>query len=519
MRKALRKNYKRIIGIIFLIVILSSTFIENFNIIYAKTNTIYETSGEAGTIDVEQAVSESTILDGVARFVYAMAGFVENIVSGIVGSVTGGESLFPWADRVVFNTISFLDVNFLNPENGSLFRKKGGDDTTLGNIIRNLYFTIFTLAISFFGVVVGIMALKLAISSIASEKAKYKKAIQNWLLALILIFCAHYLMSFVFFINEKMVEAASGILMAQKIDVSIKTSGYSDSEKTDIVTAIMKNWSGGGVFSYDEYRAPIYFSTTDEPDGTVYAIGLNKKLHTIKGYHSIDTWKELQSNKNSYVYKGVNWDKMNSRKDSSLGMQWELNVLKLLENADYNHTHNGKTDDIDIEDEDSIYVLMVDAAYVTLLQNEAPEILKDESLFKTGIKNLKNRINKTGYKVNYDLSGWPLSAGDLDSHFNSLWNAANTLNDANEDVESEVFSGIAEFFKNTIYVVRLTEDDEGDLKVKNFNAIPAILYSIFVIQSIMYFIAYLKRFFYIIGLALFAPLVIIYDFLSKTIAT
>ena len=93
------------------------------------------------------------------------------------------------------------DSSNLDPE----LKDTSGTNTIFGSIIQNIYNTIFTISIAFFGVVVGIMALKLAISSIASEKAKYKQAITNWLLALILLFTAHYLISFIFFVNEKMV--------------------------------------------------------------------------------------------------------------------------------------------------------------------------------------------------------------------------------------------------------------------------------------------------------------------------
>ena len=82
--------------------------------------------------------------------------------------------------------------------------------------------------------------------------------------------------------------------------------------------------------------------------------------------------------------------------------------------------------------------------------------------------------------------------------------------------QEQVFTGMAEYFKGAVHSVYLTKDKDGETEVNNFSAIPAILYSIFVIQSIMYFIAYLKRFFYILVLALFAPLVVIYDFLTKT---
>ena len=46
----------------------------------------------------------------------------------------------------------------------------------------------------------------------------------------------------------------------------------------------------------------------------------------------------------------------------------------------------------------------------------------------------------------------------------------------------------------------------------------AILYAIFITQSILFFFAYIKRFFYIVVLSIMAPLVVIYDFMVKTVS-
>lgn len=57
------------------------------------------------------------------------------------------------------------------------------------------------------------MAIRIAISTIASEKAKYKEAIVHWATALILLFAMHYVISFVFYLNEQLVEVASSMVM------------------------------------------------------------------------------------------------------------------------------------------------------------------------------------------------------------------------------------------------------------------------------------------------------------------
>jgi hypothetical protein len=46
----------------------------------------------------------------------------------------------------------------------------------------------------------------------------------------------------------------------------------------------------------------------------------------------------------------------------------------------------------------------------------------------------------------------------------------------------------------------------------------AIMYVIFIAQSVLFFFTYVKRFFYVIALALMAPIIVVYDFFTKSIA-
>ena len=58
--------------------------------------------------------------------------------------VATGESKFPWADLVVFNTIAMLDVNFFNPDTNSLLSKQ--NSIGKGEIIRKIYFLFFKMS-------------------------------------------------------------------------------------------------------------------------------------------------------------------------------------------------------------------------------------------------------------------------------------------------------------------------------------------------------------------------------------
>lgn len=600
----LNLNFNKIV-LVLILIICTVSFCGNF--VYGKINETYKTSGEIGSIDVNKATVEAPILSSIAHFIYAIAGFIEDMVANIV-SIFTGHKMFPWADRVIFNTMPLLDINFLSPEPGSLFLEKGTNTPTdLGNIVRSIYYTIFVLSVTFFGVVVGIMALKLAISSIAAEKAKYKQAITNWLLALILLFTAHYLMSFIFFVNEKMVEVASSVIDLQNLKIDTDVESMTNDEKEDVAEAVFEDALAGwskDVY-YDDLDSLIYYY----PDGDLnltefrnmsdYEVDFNKDREVFNSKYekmvvkpSLEKGKEpitkrewadmiwddyyhgseqgfLDGDFNNYgfsrtfyiiynkatefsmnnatpkerfdfgvsilcseeKYSGYNGpvfaisiydtsseDKYgiyhfnnalehsdnipkNGTTDKTLREEWLTYVMRLYGDGDI-------TEDINVNGEDDAFAIFIDAAYIMLLDKyyglQDGKVTKED--FINGITHLS--YQKTYYGVS--------KASDAEHH-EKLWtHVQERYMSTSGNYEEEAFTGIAEFFKKSVSMVYLTEDEEGNKDVENFNSIAAILYSIFVIQSIMYFIAYLKRFFYILVMALFAPLVIIYDFLTKT---
>ena len=154
------------------------------------------------------------LLEILGIAIYALAWVVEILVKTVVWLLTSNFQ-FPWADRTIFNGMQILDVNFINPSPGSLFMDLNSNFTAIGNSIRNIYFTGLSVALGFLGIVVAVMAIRLAISSIASEKAKYKEAIVHWITALVLLFGMHYVIALTFYVNEQMVEVASNIVFDQ----------------------------------------------------------------------------------------------------------------------------------------------------------------------------------------------------------------------------------------------------------------------------------------------------------------
>lgn len=123
----------------------------------------------------------------------------------VAGGLTGGTAStvlsFPFPDQIVFNRIPLLDPNFINPAKDSI----GGEMT--GGLFKDLYASFFVLAGTIFAIAAMIIGIKLALSSLAAEKAQYKKALNTWIVGIVLLFTVHYLLAGMFYLNEVIVKA------------------------------------------------------------------------------------------------------------------------------------------------------------------------------------------------------------------------------------------------------------------------------------------------------------------------
>ena len=234
-------KYKKFFAILLLIGFFGQMF-TNSTPSYAAVNSEYDTEGSGVAADLESETDGDGggLMSLLATFVLTIAALIQALTSWCVSLIAkSADPEFPWADKIIFNAEPILDVNFINPANGSLMMKPDGSDfTTIGKVIRNVYFTGLSIGLGFMGIVIAILAIKLAISSIGSKKAQYKEAIVSWATALVLLFGMHYLLSFVFFINEQLVEVASKIVKDSASEANISIGGDSVDETGAVVSSL-----------------------------------------------------------------------------------------------------------------------------------------------------------------------------------------------------------------------------------------------------------------------------------------
>lgn len=550
-----KKTYKIIICVCLFMLLFT-----NFIHIFAAINEQYLPQKEVSENALDAKVKAPVLLDALANMINALASLAEYLIGTIFYDLTG-DNVFPWADRIVFNGIGFLDINFLNPADNSLFNAHG-TETVLGKAVRSVYSTVFSLAVLFLGVAVGVMAIRLAISSIASEKAKYKKAIVNWATCIVMLFMMHYILSFVFWVNEKMVEIASGILTKTIADTGITTVDFKDALNSVLSPEERIN-------NYLSITGGSWFGQVAGAETTLkYDPNITNDFLTNEEYY-----------KNRMVYiadKGDKWysdvasffagDSENNKIglyrlmadiDDARNIKANLSKAKadMKKNGYYKAARSNIWRDVDrykassdFEDDlrDYLYYLKSSESFTlkpTLLQK-----FVDEPQKKIKVTNNPNMLSSAaGYIVSALTFGqyakWKNINNEDEAYGKTIdevkdilgakgistvikyrmqcdkyiWNVAN--GGTAEGSSRDIIASLGYFFKKAAFIY--DTDDSGEVvgwRASKVSVVGALIYGIFIVQSTMYLFTYLRRLFYVMMLAMFGPIVVVYDFFSKSVS-
>lgn len=148
-------------------------------------------------------------IDGVTRNVALSQGAVDEFGNIVEGTYYNIEMLTPF--DIFFNRVAILDVNFFNVDTSNDII------TTMRNSIAGWYYVMRTIAAAILLCVFIYVGIRMAITTIASDKAAYKKMLVDWICSLALIFLLQYIMLFTFAVNEAFIKALSGVADAQSL--------------------------------------------------------------------------------------------------------------------------------------------------------------------------------------------------------------------------------------------------------------------------------------------------------------
>lgn len=591
-----KKTYKIIICISLVVMLFT-----NFTSVFGAINESYSKNTKVTEISLESKIKDSVLLDVLANMINAIASLAESLIGGIF-SVLTGDNIFPWADRIIFNSIGFLDINFLNPADSSLFGASNAP-SILGKVVKRVYSTIFSLAVLFLGVAVGVMAIRLAISSIAAEKAKYKQAIVNWATCIVMLFLMHYILAFVFWVNEQMVEIASNILIstiekeglgnvdfqealnsvlspeerinkfvnanAQDKKNQLKTykdtfdanpeitsnlimnseycppaSNLSKNAVGRLFNAALEDSTSEGFWKFvgnkDDYMLEIsspvlQYDVEDavsisKKDAATYQKESNDgKFSATHGTIFPNTTKGREAFKASDDYKqtlawyvaliGNHFTALPSHAGAA-GTMWEdLSDFQseniIYEKVNYLPSNDGGYWSLVSSNEQSDFVNRLKNKYKEGVIAGDVDVRQADIYKSCSVSDLEEILGNSvvNYAIKYRLKVDQAIIGAA-SNKTAVTSSAN-----------DIIANLGAFFKQSAYVytteTKITDEGGDETTITGWRASKlsvtgALLYGIFVFQSCMYLIMYVKRLFYVIMLSMFGPIVVIYDFFMKS---
>ena len=190
--------------IIFIVVVMMFEFIFSSNVCNAS-------------VDLENIINGATNLaGGIVSIIYwpkritavALSFVLDFLTSQLaresgVNYSSGIEDLVLTPFDIFFNKYKLLDINF--------FDINGVDSTTITYAFRTTvaqwYYAMRLIAITILMVILIYVGIRMALSTTADDKAKFKKMLIDWCCSLALVFVLHYIAIFIIYCNDAIVAA------------------------------------------------------------------------------------------------------------------------------------------------------------------------------------------------------------------------------------------------------------------------------------------------------------------------
>lgn len=171
---------------------------------------------------------ENTFLDGVALVADGLVGILLLplkifiiIIGTVIRAISGGIALIGGTsglgntldtimlspEDIIFNKINLTSVDVFD------FSVSGAMLTIRKNIAM-WYYALRNLAIVILLIILVYVGLRMALSTVAEEEAKYKKMLKDWLVSFILVFLLHYIIIFTVWVNNGLVDIFANSLSA-----------------------------------------------------------------------------------------------------------------------------------------------------------------------------------------------------------------------------------------------------------------------------------------------------------------
>ncbi len=130
----------------------------------------------------------SSLLDGVFGFLtypwklyLLVPGLVAELVLTEISSVGSGDAQIITLEKILFNEVALTDINIFSNDTTTNGSGISGSLQEIRKGVASWYYAFRNLAIAMALATLVYIGIRMAITSIADEKAKYKKMLTNWI--------------------------------------------------------------------------------------------------------------------------------------------------------------------------------------------------------------------------------------------------------------------------------------------------------------------------------------------------
>lgn len=201
-------------------IIITALLLVTFMTVISKAeNESSSTTGNSATQEEDNFLAEifeGNVVDGVVgilltplKIFIIIFGTVIRAISGGIALIGGATSFGNFVDTlmlspedIIFNEISITNIDIFD-------FSVSGPILTIRENIAKWYYGLRVLAVVILLVIFIYIGLRMALSTVAEEEAKYKKMLTDWIISFILVFLLHYIIIFTISINNGLVDIFS----------------------------------------------------------------------------------------------------------------------------------------------------------------------------------------------------------------------------------------------------------------------------------------------------------------------
>ena len=205
----------------------------------------FEFQGNPAKVDFtpEKTISIQWLFSKISQFVdYIVGIMVSSLKAAIVGwtsiiegwinsafkllSGENNEKIYTIED-VVYNRIPILDVNVFSDVAGGASVQEGTVTYAIRTVVATWYVSFRNVIAVVLFILLIYSGIRMAIATVASDKAKYKTFLVGWLKSIIILFTIHYIIAIILNINGSLVNLFSkGMSSEQQMYETIRTRAY-----------------------------------------------------------------------------------------------------------------------------------------------------------------------------------------------------------------------------------------------------------------------------------------------------